>query len=117
MKLGSALAITIALLALTGTPRVVAVPSVMSHEMSGTVQRIDGKTITILPTDGSKPVVFAWNSRDTQFVRNGTPSTIDALRIGTGVQIRCSHPILGTAPLLYRVFWRTIASGSKSKSH
>jgi len=117
MKLRSALAITIALLALIGAGRVVAVPSAMSHEMSGTVQRIDGKTITILPTGASKPVVFAWNSKETQFVRNRTPATINSLPIGTDVQIRCSHPILGTVPLLYRVSWRTITSGNKSKSH
>jgi hypothetical protein len=107
----------IAFFGLSDIERVDAVPSAMSHEMSGTVQRIDLKTITILPTGASKPVVFAWNSKETQFVRNGTPTTIDSLPIGTDVQIRCSHPILGSAPLLYRVSWRTITSGNKSKSY
>jgi hypothetical protein len=89
----------------------------MTHEMSGTVQRTDRKTITILPTRSSKPVVFAWNSKETQFMRNGTPATIDSLPIGANVQIRCSHPIVGSTPVLYRVSWRTVTSGKKSKSH
>jgi hypothetical protein len=117
MKFRPTLIIAIALLALGATGHVVAVPSAMSHEMSGTVQRIDGKTVTILPTGASKPVVFAWNSKETQFLRNGTPTTVDSLPIGTDVRIRCSHPIIGSSPLLYRVSWQTSASGNKSKSH
>jgi hypothetical protein len=117
MKLGSALVITIGLLAFGDTQPALAVPSAMSHEMSGTVQRIDRKTITIIPSGSSKPVVFAWNVKETQFVRNGTPAAIDSLRIGANVQIRCSHPIVGSVPLLYRVSWHTIADGKKSKSH
>jgi hypothetical protein len=85
MKLRSALVITVALLALSDTGRVVAVPSAMSHEMSGTVQRINRKTITILRTGASKPVVFAWNSKETQFVRNGTPTTIESLPVSMAV--------------------------------
>ncbi|HEU5240152.1 MAG TPA: hypothetical protein VFU37_23660 [Pyrinomonadaceae bacterium] len=118
MKLRSAVAITIAFLAVIHAEHIAAVPSAMSHEMSGTVQRTDGKTITILPTGSSKPVVFTWNSKETQFLRNGTPTTVEALPIGAKVQIRCSHPIVGSAPLLYRVSWRAMAAGgNKSKSH
>jgi hypothetical protein len=117
MKFRSALAIAIGLLVLGDAGRVIAVPSAMTHEMSGTIQRIDRKTVTILPTGAFKPVVFAWNSKETQFVRNSTPTTIDSLPLGAGVQIRCSHPILGSAPLLYRVSWHTTTSRDKGKSH
>jgi len=88
----------------------------MTHEMAGTVQRVDHKTISILTDGSSKPVVFAWNSKDTQFFQNGRPSTIDSLPIGSEVQIRCSHPIVGAAPLLYRVSWHAAPAGTKSKS-
>jgi hypothetical protein len=54
MKLGSTLVIAIAFFGLSDIGRVDAVPSAMSHEMSGTVQRTDSKTITILPTGASK---------------------------------------------------------------
>jgi hypothetical protein len=90
-----------------GNPgRVDAVPSQMSHEMSGTVQRIDRQTLTIGPTAASKPETFAWNSKDTKFFRDGAPSTVDSLHVGTYVQIRCSHPLFGFAPLLYRFLGR-----------
>jgi hypothetical protein len=117
MKLRSALATAIALGVLGTAGRVVAVPSAMTHEMSGTVQRIDRQTVTILPTGSSTPVVFAWNSKETQFVRNGTPTTIDSLPMGAKVQIRCSHPMLGSAPLLYRVSWHTTTAQGKGRSH
>ena len=115
MKLKSASAITLALL--TAIAPALAVPSAMSHEMSGTVQRIDPKSITILPSGSLKPVVFAWNSKDTRFFRDGRPTTSESLSIGAKVEIRCSHPIVGSAPLLYRVSWRTTVAGNKSKSH
>jgi hypothetical protein len=115
MKLRSALAIAIALLLLGAAGLVVAVPSAMTHEMSGIVQRIDRKTITISPTGASKPVIFAWNSKQTQFVGDGTPTTISSLPTGAKVQIRCSHPIVGSMPLLYRVAWHTAASRDKRK--
>ena len=89
-----------------------AVPSQMSHEMSGTVQRIDRQTLTIV-TGGSKPEAFAWNSRDTKFFRDGAPTTVDLLRVGTYVQMRCSHPIIGSKPILYRVSWRSGRSVNK----
>jgi hypothetical protein len=95
---------------LSNPGRVYAVPSQMSHEMSGTVQRIDRETIAILPTGTSKPETFAWNSKDTRFFRDGVPTTVDSLRADTQVQIRCSHPIFGPQPLLYRVSWKTKAS-------
>jgi len=117
MKLRSALAIAITLLAVMQAEQVVAVPSAMSHEMSGTVQTVDRKTVTILPTSSSKPVVFAWNSRETQFLRNGTPASIDSLPIGAKVQIRCSHPIVGSMPLLYRLLWQTTTSQREAKTH
>jgi hypothetical protein len=83
-----------------------AVPSQMSHEMSGTVQRIDRQSLTIVLTGASKPEIFGWNSKDTKFFRDGAPTTIDSLHAGTYVQIR-SHPLIGSGPLLYRVSWQT----------
>ena len=95
---------------LSNPGRVDAVPSQMSHEMSGTVQRIDRQILMIVPTGASKPEAFAWNSKDTKFFRDGAPTTVDSLRVGTQVQIRCSHPIFGPKPLLYRVSWKTKTS-------
>jgi hypothetical protein len=117
MKIRAVLLIMIGVLVLDEAGRVVAVPSAMSHEMTGMVQRVDRKTITILSSGSSKPVVFAWNSKDTQFFRDGRPTTIESLPIGANVQIRCSHPIVRSAPLLYRVSWRTNAAGDKTKTH
>jgi len=93
--------------------RLDAVPSPEQHEMSGTVQRVDPDTITIVPAGESKPVAFAWN-KDTKFVRNGAFTTADALHSGTQVTIRCSHPIFGSKPLLYRVTWQRTASTRKT---
>ena len=84
------------------------------HEMSGTVQRVDRNTITILPRGESKAVVFDWD-RDTRFVCNGVPTTFDALRSGTRVTIGCVHPFFGS-PLLKRVSWETTASRSKTSN-
>jgi hypothetical protein len=84
-----------------------AVPSQMSHEMSGTVQRIDRKTLTILVAGESKATVFTWNTKETKFVRDGAFTSVDALRAGTQVIIRCSHPLFGPAPVLYQVSWQT----------
>src|SRR5690348_8575366 len=64
---------------LTNPGHVDAVPSQMSHEMSGTVQRINRQTITILSTGASKPETFAWNLNDTKFFRDGAPTTVDSL--------------------------------------
>src|SRR5262245_58744483 len=90
-----------------GTPRpVAAVPSAQIHEMTGAVQRIDRDTLTILPTGESKPTVFAWNANETKFVHNAAFTSVEALRAGTRVTIRCSHPIFGS-PMLYRVAWQT----------
>jgi hypothetical protein len=92
---------------LSNPGRVDAVPSQMSHEMSGTVKRIDRQSLTLVATGTSKPETFAWNSKETKFFRNGAPTTSDLLHAGTYVQIRCSHPLFGSAPLLYRVSWQT----------
>ena len=97
-----------------GNPgRVAAVPSQMSHEMSGTVQRIDRQILMIVLTGASKPEAFAWNSKDTKFFRDGAPATVDSLQTGAYVQIRCSHPLVASAPLLYRVSWQTRPSKQK----
>jgi hypothetical protein len=117
MNLGLALAIAIGLFELGQPGRVVAVPSAMTHEMSGAVQRMDRKTVTILPTGSSKPVVFAWNAKETQFFQNGRPTKSDEPPIGASVQILCSDPIIGSMPMLYRVSWQTTASGGKTKAH
>lgn len=83
-----------------------AVPPPEQHEMSGTVQRVGDDTMTVVATGASKPEVFTW-TKETKFVRNGVATTADALRAGDSVQIRCSHPIIGSTPLLYRVAWQT----------
>jgi hypothetical protein len=89
----------------------------MNHEMSGIVQRIDRKTVTILLTGSSKPVGFAWNSKETQFIHNGTRARVDSLPIEATVQIRCSHPIVGSIPLLCRVTRHASTAGNKTNSH
>jgi len=92
---------------LTNVGQVEAVPSQMSHEMSGSVQRVDQQAITILPTGASKPEAFVWNWKDTKFFRDGAPITVRSLRVGTQVQIRRSHPIFDHRPFIYRVSWKT----------
>ena len=110
----SIIAIAVALAAIffaLGNPvRVDAVPSQMSHEMSGTVQRIERETLTILLVGEPKPTVFAWNTKQTKFVREGAFTSVEALRTGTHVIFRCSHPLFGPAPVLYRVLWQMGAS-------
>lgn len=106
-------AIAVVALWLVNPRQLGAIPSPEQHEMSGTVQRVDRETITIVIAGESKPVVFAWN-KDTKFVRNGALIRADALKGSAHVQIRCSHPIFGS-PLLYRVAWQTQAPGNKSK--
>src|SRR4029450_4086840 len=100
---------------LSDPTRIYAVPSQMSHEMSGTVQRIDRQILTILLLGESKPTLFAWNSKETKFLRDGTFISAEALRAGTHVMIRCSHPLFGPAPLLYRVSWQTRPSKASVK--
>ena len=95
---------------LTDSTPLYAVPSQMSHEMAGTVHRIDRQTLTILLARESKPTVFAWNIKETKFVRDGVFANVEALRAGTHVTIRCSHPLFGPAPFLYWVSWQTGAS-------
>src|SRR5262245_58360854 len=106
-----AIAVTLTLAAicfgLNNPGRVDAVPSQMSHEMSGVVQRINQQSLLITVGGASRPEVFAWNSKDTKFFRDGVPVTSDLLHAGTHVQIRCSHPLIGSEPLLYRVSWQT----------
>lgn len=72
--------------------RVDAVPSQMSHEMSGIVQRMNHQNLLIVVNGASKPELFEWNSKDTKFFRDGVPVASDSLHAGTQVQIRCSHP-------------------------
>ncbi|SRR6266487_2763697 len=86
----------------TGLPLSLHAPEMLNHE-----------TITILPAGYSKPEIFAWN-KDTKFVRNRAFTTAEALRPGIQVNIRCSHPIFGSKPLLYRVAWQT-SSNTKGK--
>ena len=110
-----ALAVTFAAICfgLTDPMRLYAVPSQMNHEMSGTVERKDRQTLAILLAGESKPTVLAWNPRETKFVRNGGFTSVEAVRPGTHVTIRCSHPLFGPAPVLYRVSWQTGASQEK----
>jgi hypothetical protein len=106
-------AFVVAALWLDSAERLDAMPSPEQHEMSGTVQHIDAKTLTVSPDGSSVAVVFAWNSEDTKFLNNRVFTTVDSLRVGTHVTIRCSHPIFGS-PLLYRVSWQTTASKRKT---
>ena len=106
-------ALVVIVVCLSSAGQLDAVPSPEQHEMSGTVQRVDRETITIVPAGEAKPEVFAWN-KDTKFVRNGSFTTVEALHSGAQVQIRCSHPIFGSKPLLYRVAWQT-SSNKKGK--
>jgi hypothetical protein len=100
-------------LALGRPGRIDAMPSLAGHEMSGTVQRIDGQTLWIVLTGSSKAESFIWNAKDTKFFRDGAPTTFEALRGGTYVRIHCSHPFFGPGPVLYRVSWQTGASRKK----
>ena len=90
-----------------------ATPSQFNHEMSGTVQRIDRQTLFIVLTGASKPEAFTWNSKDTKFFRDGAPTTVESLRVGAYVTIRCSHPLFGPGPILWRVSWQTGAPPKK----
>jgi hypothetical protein len=108
-----AAALGIVCFGLSNPGHVDAVPSQMSHEMSGTVQRIDRQMLWIVTTGASKPEAFAWSSKDTKFFRDGVPTTVESLRAGTYVQIRCSHPLIGSGSVLYRVSWQTGASPKK----
>jgi hypothetical protein len=108
-----AVALGVVCFGLSNPGHVDAVPSQMSHEMSGTVQRIDRQMLCIVPTGASKSEAFAWNSKDTKFFCDGAPSTVDSLHAGTYVQIRCSHPLVGSAPLLYRLSWQTSTAPKK----
>jgi hypothetical protein len=102
-------------LCVTNTGRLEAVPSPGQHEMSGTVQRVDRETITIVPAGASKPQVFAWD-KNTKFFHNGVLTSAGALRSGAQVTIRCSHPIFGK-PLLYRVVWQTSSNRYGGSNH
>ena len=100
-----ALALLLIALCVTNAGRLDAIPSPEQHEMSGTVQRVDRETITIVPAGAAKPQVFAWD-KNTKFFRNGVLTGAGGLHSGVQVTIRCSHPIFGK-PLLYRVVWQT----------
>ena len=91
-----------------------AMPSPMSREMTGTIQRIDDKTITILPDSEPKPLAFAWNWRRTEFLTNRVFTTVNSLRIGTHVQLRCSQPIFGP-PFVYRIAWQTASASERNE--
>jgi hypothetical protein len=108
-----AVALGVVCFGLSNPGHVDAVPSQMSHEMSGTVERIDRQMLWIVSTGASKPEAFAWNSKDTKFFRDGAPTTAESLHAGTYVQIRCSHPLVGSGPVLYRVSWQTGISPKK----
>jgi hypothetical protein len=103
----------------TGTTHVgiLSPPFAMNHEISGTIQRIDRKTVTNLLTGSSKPVGFACNSKETQFIHNGTRAGVDSLPIGASVQIRCCHPIVGSISPLCRVTRHASTAGNKTNSH
>lgn len=96
----------ITLITLLGLLNLAAVFSQTYHEMSGTIQRVDRETITIVPAGETKPEVFTWN-RDTRFFRDGASTTADALTAGARVEIRCRHSVIDSKPLLYRVAWQT----------
>ena len=75
-----AVALGVVCFGLSNPGHVDAVPSQMSHEMSGTVQRIDRQMLSVVPTGASKPEAFASNSKDTKFFCDGAPTTVESLR-------------------------------------
>ena len=107
-----AIAVTFATISfgLGGFTCLYAVPSQMSHEMSGTVQRVDRQTLTILLAGESKPTVFTWNTKETKFLCNSAFTSVETLQVGTHVIVRCSHPLFGPAPVLYQVSWHVGAA-------
>ena len=73
--------------------------------MSGTIQRIDARSLTLLPDNKLKPINFAWDKKWTHFVRNDALTAPDSLHPGTHVQIRYRSPFFGPQ-WVSRVFWR-----------
>ncbi|HZS18717.1 MAG TPA: hypothetical protein VFA51_12385 [Candidatus Udaeobacter sp.] len=100
-------ALAFLILTLGLAPSIQAMPP-MSREMSGVVQQITAKTLTLLPAGESKPIVFAWDAKWTQLVRDSDFTSPDALRVGTRVSIRYHSPIFGPQ-YVTRVFWQTHA--------
>ena len=86
----------------------------MSREMSGVVQQITAKTLTVLPEGQAKPLVFAWDAKSAKFVRDSHVARPDALRAGTRITIRYHSPIFGL-PYVTRVFWQSNTSKSKQR--
>lgn len=60
----------------------------LSRDISGTVQSIDHKTLSIMPAGRSEPLVFAWSAKRTQFIRGRALMSIDSLEVGTQVVVR-----------------------------
>lgn len=104
----SILATALAFLITSGLASSIQALPPMSREMSGLVQQITAKTLTLLPAGESKPIVLAWDGKWTQFVRDGGFKSPGALRLGTRVSIRYQSPIFGPQ-YVTRVFWQTNA--------
>lgn len=77
----------------------------LSRDISGTVQRIDHKMITIMPAGRSEPLVFAWREKRTRFIRDGAFISIDSLEVGAEVRVRYRAPLFGPKFAL-RVVWQ-----------
>ena len=101
---------------LSDPTRLYAVPSQMSHEMSGTVQRIERQALTILLAGESKPTVFAWNTKETKFVRDGSFTSVDAVRPGTHVTMRCSQSFIRPGASSLPGFMANIRFAEKMKT-
>jgi hypothetical protein len=80
-----------------------------TQEITGTVQRIDSQTVTILVKGASRPErSFEWDSICTNFFSNGAPTTVDSLRVGIYVHLDFSYKSLnGRGPFAHRIFWDT----------
>ena len=111
---GPILATALAFLIASGLASSIQALPPMSREMSGVVQQITAKTLTLLPAGESKPIVFAWDAKRTNFIRDSDFTNAGALRVGTRVIVRYHSPIFGP-PYVTRVFWQTDASTSEQK--
>ena len=80
-----------------------------TQEITGTVQRIDNQTVTILVKGVSKSErSFEWNSICTNFFRDGAPTTVDSLHVGIYVHLDFSNKALnGGGFFAHRIFWDT----------
>ena len=84
----------------------------LSREISGIVQAIDSETLTLLPDGKTELLLFAWEPKWTQFVRNREFASPNSLRPGTRVEVRYHSPFFGPR-FVTRVFWQVASFNHK----